>query len=146
MASNEVANYEPMNPSETVGKRFYIRNIPVLLTIVLLLTGAHTSFGYPLPVPTCSIDTILVQKQFTSKKHRIKLYPNAGHNVLFFSVRGVEGKAYQLFLFDVAGNLIRQANIKSKQTTVIDNIEKGNYLFEVFSDDERIENGQVIIR
>ena len=37
-------------------------------------------------------------------------------------------------------------NIKNKETTVIDNIEKGNYLFEVFSDDERIENGQVIIK
>jgi hypothetical protein len=135
-----------MNTSETVGKRFTIRNIPVLLTIVLLSTGVHPSFGCPLPVPTYSNDTILVQKQTTSKKHRIKLYPNAEHDVLFFSVRGSEGKAYQLFLFDVAGNLIKQANIKNKQTTVIDNIEKGNYLFEVFSDDERIENGQVIIR
>ena len=55
-------------------------------------------------------------------------------------------KVYQLFLFDVEGNLVKQANIKNKQTTVIDNIEKGNYLFEVFSDDERIENGQVIVR
>lgn len=146
MASDEVANYEPMNTGETVGKRFYIRNIPVLLTIVLLLTGAHTSIGCPLPVPTYSIDTILVQKQVTSKKHRIKLYPNAEQDVLFFSVRGSEGKVYQLFLFDVAGNLIKQANVKGRQTTVIDNIEKGNYLFEVFSDDERIENGQVIIR
>ena len=135
-----------MNTGETVGKRFNIRTIPVLLTIVLLLTGAHTSIGCPLPVPTYSIDTILVQKQTTSKKHRIKLYPNAEQDVLFFSVRGYEGKVYQLFLFDVAGNLIRQANVKGRQTTVIDNIEKGNYLFEVFSDDERIENGQVIIR
>jgi hypothetical protein len=74
------------------------------------------------------------------------LYPNAEHDVLFFSVRGSETKAYQLFLFDIAGTLIKQANIKGRQTTVIDNIEKGNYLFEVFSDDERIENGQVIIR
>ncbi|THU40918.1 T9SS type A sorting domain-containing protein [Niastella caeni] len=135
-----------MITSETVGKYCRTLKISVLLTIALLLTGAHTSIGCPLPVPTYSTDTILVQKQITSKKHRIKLYPNAEHDVLFFSVRGSEGKVYQLFLFDVAGHLIRQANIKSKQTTVIDNIEKGSYLFEVFSDDERIENGQVIIR
>jgi hypothetical protein len=135
-----------MNTSETVGKHFIIRNLPVLFTIVLLSTGVHTSFGCPLPVPSYLNDTILVQKQTTSKKHRIKLYPSAEHDVLFFSVRGSEEKAYQLFLFDVAGTLIKQANIKGRQTTVIDNIEKGNYLFEVFSDDERIENGQVIIR
>jgi hypothetical protein len=131
----------------TAGIRFNIRTIPALLTIAMLFAGAHTSFGCPLPVPTYSNDTIQVQKQITSKKHRIKLFQNDDQNALFFSVvRGLEGKVYQLFLFDLTGNLVKQANIKSKQTTVIDNIEKGNYLFEVFSDDERIENGQVIIR
>ena len=136
-----------MNTTETVGKHFITRTMPALLTIAMLFAGANTSFGCPLPVPTYSNDTILVQKQTTSKKHRIKLFQNNDQSALFFSVvRGSEGKVYQLFLFDVTGNLVTQANIKSKQTTVIDNIEKGNYLFEVFSDDERIENGQVIIR
>ena len=137
-----------MNPIETVKKHSYIRTLPVLLTISILFaaTAANASNGYPLSVSASSPDTILVQKQITSKKHRIKLYPSAEQDALFFSVRGSEEKVYQLFLFDVAGNLIRQANIKGKQTTVIDNIEKGNYLFEVFSEDERIENGQVIIR
>lgn len=136
---------EPMNPIETVRKHFNIRTMPALFTIAILFAG-NASVGCPLSVPAYSQDTILVQKQTTSKKHRIKLYSAAEQNDLFFSVRGSEGKEYQLFLFDVAGNLVKQANIKSKQTTVIDNIEKGNYLFEVFSDDERIENGQVIIR
>lgn len=137
---------EPMNTNKTVGRHYSIRTIRVLFTIVLLCTGINASFGCPLSVPAYSNDTILVQKQVTSKKHRIKLYPNAEQNVLFFSVRGSEGKVYQFFLFDVSGNLVKQANIKGRQTTVIDNIEKGNYLFEVFRDDERIENGQVIIR
>jgi len=135
-----------MNTSETVGKCFTIRTMPALLIIAMLFAGANTSFGCPLSVPAYSNDTILVQKQTTSKKHRIKLFQNDDQSALFFSVRGLEGKVYQLFLFDVTGTLVKQANIKSKQTTVIDNIEKGNYLFEVFSDDERIENGQVIIR
>jgi hypothetical protein len=135
-----------MNPIETVRKHFNIRTLPALFAIAILFTaaGANASTGCPLSIP--APDTILVQKQITSKKHRIKLYPNAEQDVLFFSVRGPEEKVFQLFLFDVAGNLIKQANIKGRQTTVIDNIEKGNYLFEVFSDDERIENGQVIIR
>jgi len=91
-------------------------------------------------------DTIMVQKQITSKKYKIKLYPNASHEVLFFSASGYEGKVYQLYLFDMDGILVKQANIRNKQTTVLNNMEKGNYLFEVFSDDERIENGQVLIR
>jgi hypothetical protein len=135
-----------MNTTDTVGKHFIARTVPALLTIAILFAGTNTSFGNPLPVPTYSNDTILVQKQVTSKKHRIRLFQNDDQSALFFSVRGLEGKVYQLFIFDVTGNLVTQANIKSKQTTVIDNIEKGNYLFEVFSDDERIENGQVIIK
>ncbi|MBO9200889.1 MULTISPECIES: T9SS type A sorting domain-containing protein [Niastella] len=130
----------------TVGKNFTIRTIPVLLSIAILFAGTGSSFGSPLSIPTYSNDTILVQKQVTSKKHRIKLFQNDDQSALFFSVRGLEGKIYQLFIFDLTGKLVTQANIKSKQTTVIDNIEKGNYLFEVFSDDVRIENGQVTIK
>jgi hypothetical protein len=135
-----------MNTTETVGNCFIVRIVPALLTIAMLFAGINISFGCPLSVPTYTNDTILVQKQVASKKHRIRLFQNDDHSALFFSVRGLEGKVYQLFIFDVTGNLVAQANIKSKQTTVIDNIEKGNYLFEVFSDDERIENGQVIIK
>ena len=91
-------------------------------------------------------DTILIQKQQVSRKHGIRLYPDAGHHVLFFGAKGIYGRAYQLYIFDVEGKLVKQVNIKNKQTTVLENIEKGDYLFEVFSDDERIENGQVIVR
>jgi hypothetical protein len=122
-------------------------SILVLATIIVLATSFTSAIGSPASNRrTHPADTILVQKQITSRKYKIKLYPNANHEVLFFSARGNEAKVYQLFLFDVDGRLVKQVNIKNKQTTVLDNIEKGNYVFEVFSDDERIENGQVIIR
>lgn len=91
-------------------------------------------------------DTILISKTQSSKKHKIKLYPNADNNVLFFSASGEAGRVYQLFLFDMDGRLSKQIQIRNKETTVLTNIIKGNYLFEVFSDDERIENGQLVIR
>jgi hypothetical protein len=135
-----------MNATLTVRKRT-VRNAAVVLSMIAAMATTTVSLGCPLPVSTYHINnTILVQKQTTSKKHKIKIYPGADQDVLFFSARGTSGKVYQLFLFDVAGNLVKQANVQNKQTTVLDNIEKGNYLFEVFSDDERIENGQVIIK
>lgn len=100
--------------------------------------------------PCLPADTIWVEKQLTSKKHKIRLYPSATHEVLFFSAATASGdgngKIYQFFLFDMEGNLVKQANIRNKQTTVLNNIEKGTYLFEIFSNDERIENGKVIVR
>jgi len=117
------------------------------IAIALTVLSPRSSAAGTVASPHCSPgDTIMVQKSFTSKKTRIKLYPNANQQVLFFSVNGNEGKVYQLFLFDLDGKLVKQVNIRNKQTTVLNNIEKGNYLFEVFSDDDRIENGQVIVR
>lgn len=120
-------------------------SIPVIATMIMAVSFSPAS-GCPVPVRAYQSDTILVQKQVTSKKYKIKLYPDANHDVLFFSARGNDEKLYQLFLFDMEGMLVKQANIKNKQITVLENIEKGNYLFEIFSDDERIENGQVIIK
>lgn len=128
------------------------RKLPIR-TMSLLVIGMFTlsvsSFAMPV-FPSSFIgqpaDTILVQKQVNTRKHKIKLYPNANHQVLFFSASGEDGRIYQLFLFNVEGKLVKQVNIRNKETTVLNNMGKGNYLYEVFSDDERLENGQVIIR
>lgn len=120
------------------GKRYLVCLAVPLLMLVSQTTKAEAAY-------ICS-DTILVQKQQVSKKHGIRLYPDANHHVLFFGANGMYGKAYQLFIFDVEGKLVKQVNIKNKQTTVLENIDRGDYLFEVFSDDERIESGQVKVR
>jgi hypothetical protein len=99
--------------------------------------------------PTSARDTlhsILVTKALSSKKHKIRLYPDARQQVLFFSASGEEGRVYQLFLFDMDGRLVAQTSILNKETTVLSNISEGNFLFEVFTDDERIENGKLIVK
>ncbi len=122
----------------------------VLLLATILVTGSgfrHERHAAALGKVTVQpTDTILVQKQLSSKKHKIKLYPNANHQVLFFSANGEEGKVFQLFLFDIDGKLIKQVNILNSQVTVLNRIDKGNYTFDVFSDDERIESGHLIVK
>jgi hypothetical protein len=106
-------------------------------------SGGHHSFpgtGYD------TVHSIQVNKSQSSKKYKIRLYPDARQQVLFFSANGEDGKVYQLFLFDMDGRLVSQTNIRNKETTVLTNISEGNFLFEVFTDDERIENGQLTVR
>ncbi|HEY4338049.1 MAG TPA: T9SS type A sorting domain-containing protein [Puia sp.] len=93
-----------------------------------------------------TIHSIQINKSQISKKHRIKLYSDARQQVLFFSANGDQGKVYQLYLFDMDGRLVSQTRIRSRETTVLTNISEGNFLFEVFTDDERIENGQLTVR
>ncbi|HTI10918.1 MAG TPA: T9SS type A sorting domain-containing protein [Puia sp.] len=93
-----------------------------------------------------TIHSIQVSKSQSSKKNKIRLYPDARQQVLFFSAGGEDGKVYQLYLFDMDGRLVNQASIRKGETTVLTNITEGNYLFEVFTDDERIENGRLAVR
>lgn len=133
------------------GRKHTARTMSILaVTALLFVVVQSTANACPANNTHARADTILVQKQLTNKKYKIRLYPNANHEVLFFSASGPakkdDGKVYQLYLFDIEGNLIKQANIRNKQTTVLNNLEKGTYVFEVFSDDERIENGQLFVR
>lgn len=133
------------------GRKHTARTMSMLaVTALLFVVFCNTADACPVTLSHTPADTILVQKQTISKKYKIRLYPNASHEILFFSASGpanhADGKVYQLYLFDVDGKLIKQANIRNKQTTVLNNIEKGRYVFEVFSDDERIENGQLTVR
>lgn len=116
------------------------------LTALLLFAVIQTSAMKNELRSTAINDSIIVQKSITSQRYKIRLYPNVDHQVLFFSASGQQGKVYQFFLFDVDGKLVKRVNIRNKETTVLINIEKGSYVFEVFSDDDRIENGQLFVR
>jgi len=113
-------------------------------------SGIGSGPGGPQSLHFCqdpdTIHSIQVSKSQTSKKHKIRLYPDARQQVLFFSANGEDGKVYQLFLFDMDGRLVNQTHIRNKETTVLTNMTEGNFLFEVFTDDERIENGQLTVR
>ena len=108
--------------------------------------GNSDGGSHPTLAGSDTIHSIQVSKALSSKKHKIKLYPDARQQVLFFSANGEDGKVYQLYLFDMDGRLVNQTRIRNRETTVLTNISEGNFLFEVFTDDERIENGSLTIK
>lgn len=120
------------------------KSITSVITVIALVT---TMCALPVKVSATSVaDTIQIQKNSVSRLHRISLYPDANQKVVFFSVRGSEGKVYQLYMFDIEGRLVKQSETRNKQTSVIKGIDKGIYLFEVFSDDMRIGNGRIAVK
>jgi hypothetical protein len=123
------------------------------LSLVLIVSGSAYASGVLPAGPLSSgnpgndtIHSIQVNRSQTSRKHKIRLYPDARQQVLFFSANGDDGKVYQLYLFDMDGRLVNQTRIRNRETTVLANISEGNFLFEVFTDDERIENGSLTIK
>lgn len=124
-----------------------IRIVAILFSVIcMLISEASYAAKYPGPLSGNLRDSILIYKKKISRSHKITMYPDATQKVLFFSVRGEQGKVYQLYLFDIEGILVKQTEIRNKQTTFISDIEKGVYLFDIFCDDDRIGNGQIEVR
>jgi len=116
-----------------------------MLTICFAVNNkVHASAGYNNTVEIFS-DSIIIKKQVKSKKHKVKLYTDSRNSVLFFTAGDSEKSWYQFFLFDVEGKLVKQLKLKGRQTTLLKNLAKGNYTFEIFKEDERIETGNLSV-
>jgi len=134
-------------------RRMHLFTCAATLSLVLtVLQSVHASeVPTRMPFPhsmgiSDTIHSIQVNKSLVSKKSKIKLFPDAKQQVLFFSVNGDEKRIYQLYLFDMDGRLVSQTSIRNRETTVLTALAEGNYLFEVFTDDERVENGHLVVR
>jgi len=113
--------------------------------LVLLLNVQSIKAEIPGSFTSTHKDSVIVTKSQVSKKYKIRIYPNATHEVLFFSANGEEGKIYELFVFDMDGKLVKRIQVRNRETTLLKTFQKGSYMFEVFSNDERIENGSMLI-
>lgn len=126
-----------------------ILTILAILFLAFALIVSSSSYGaYASPLGTAGqrSDSILIYKKVLNHSYKIGLYPDAEQKVVFFTVKGTEGKVYQLYLFDLDGNLVKQLEIRNKQTSFISEMERGTYSFDVFCDDDKIGNGQIAFR
>jgi hypothetical protein len=122
--------------------------LPVVALFVLSAFSIPGNAG-PIKKPygkTPVYDTIVVDKFSENKKCKIRMFPDAYKQVLLISADSRQKKDYRFYMFDMDGKLVNEADIHNRETTIFDNIEKGNYLFEIFSNDERIENGKLSIK
>ncbi|MDQ3683378.1 MAG: T9SS type A sorting domain-containing protein [Bacteroidota bacterium] len=80
-------------------------------------------------------------------KHKslIKLYPNpTWDGRVNISVNNTE--PLHFYVFDVSGTLMHQITLKGKNKYKIANLKKGIYMYDVFSNDESIEHGKIIVK
>jgi len=114
----------------------------VLLPLALMTTTLVSYAGSDLPVP----NAVMITKNLTNKKHKVKLFTASDYKTLLFTVDGVDENRYTLFVFDLEGKLIVESIILNHETGILSEIPAGNYLYEVMADDTRIENGQLKVK
>jgi hypothetical protein len=122
------------------------KKMSILSKTILPLAFLTTSFlSYAegsRPVP----NAIMVTRNLNNKRHKVRLFTASDNKTLLFTVDGVEGNHYTLFVFDLDGRLIMQSVILNRETGILPAISTGAYLYEVLAGDNKVENGQLKVK
>jgi hypothetical protein len=127
---------------KTTLEKIFLKSRKVILPLAFVTTSLLSYAGGSLPVP----NAVMITKNLNSKKHKVRLFTASDYKTLLFSVDGVEGKRYTLFVFDLDGKLITQSVIRNRETGILPEISAGAYSYEVLVDDTRVENGQLKVK
>ncbi len=127
---------QPLSP------KFSGRWLPVILSVAFVFSIA-LSFAGALPAYPAAV---VVTKNLNSKKHKVRLFTASDAKTLLFTVDGITGNRYTLYVFDLDGKLVTQSVIQNHETSILPNIHSGGYLYEVFVEDQKVENGMLTVR
>ena len=89
-------------------------------------------------------DSLTIEKTICLKRNVVKLYPNPSYGRITVSANSSE--QLHFMIFDLEGTLIYQTTLSNKEKKLIDNLKKGFYTYDVFENDESIEEGKIIIK
>ena len=85
------------------------------------------------------------KKVWLKKNNLVNIYPNPSSNGSV-SVTSRSEKIIHFYIFDLEGTLIYQAELKEKEKKLISSLNKGTYMYDVFVNDESIEEGKLTIK
>ena len=116
------------------------RNLLLIGFVVLCSFDVSAQKGFEQASNIISIDSSTAK----AGKTAVKIYPNPSYGKL--SVSAVTSSTLHFYIFDLEGTLVYQTVLNNKDRKVIDSLKKGSYLYDVFENDESIEEGKIIIK
>jgi hypothetical protein len=113
-----------------------------LLPLAFLMISIASYAGKSSHVP----NAVMITKTLNNRKHKVKLFTASDYKTLLFTVDGADGKHYTLFVFDLEGKLVLQSVIQNRETSILPEINAGDYIYTVLVDDTKVETGQLKIK
>ena len=80
-----------------------------------------------------------------AKKDVVKLYPNPSTNGRV-TVSSNTAQTLHFYVFSLDGTLLHQVILKDREKKIINNLEKGTYVYDAFLNDEGIDHGNIIVK
>ena len=79
------------------------------------------------------------------KKTNVRLSPNPTSNGKI-KVSSNVNEPLHFYVFDLEGTLLYRIALEGKEEETITNLKKGTYMYDVFKNDESIEQGKIIVK
>ncbi len=89
-------------------------------------------------------DSILIHSHTTKKDH-VRLYPNPTSNGKI-TINSTSEEPLHFYVFDLESTLLYRIELKGKEQKTIEDLKKGTYMYDVFLNDESIEQGKIIVK
>ncbi len=119
-------------------------DIKVFASLIVMMALFANATKMPGTNKTASfLNLPAIQKE--KYKSIVRLYPNpTSDGRINISVNNTE--TLHFYVFDISGTLMHQITLKGKNKYKIANLKKGLYTYDVFSNDESIEHGKIIVK
>jgi len=76
----------------------------------------------------------------------VRIYPDIFKRVMHVVAKDNEGTEIDFFVFDMEGTIVKHYKMKSGDRQKLADLERGKYVFSVFSGDEETATGKFDIR
>ena len=76
----------------------------------------------------------------------VKIYPDILKRVMHVVAKDNDGTGVDFFVFDLEGAIVKHYKMKSGEHQKISDLQRGRYVFSVFSGDEETATGNIDIR
>jgi hypothetical protein len=113
-----------------------IFKIIVLITcfmLVLIYNKSKAAGMYPSPPATY-------------KKVAVSFTQNVATKELKVFIKADAKKIMQLYFFSVDGKLVKKISVNARQETIVNDLQKGMYLYECFDNDLKLQSGKLVLQ
>lgn len=124
---------------KTNSTRSYLKNSSFVFGLALLVGSTQS----------CSVIestkvTEIKNAKTTKNEREVKIYPDLLKKVMH--VKNVESAKVDFFVFDSEGTIMVHYKMNENDHKKINGLEKGNYTYQVFKNDEMSESGMITIK
>jgi len=121
----------------------------IALSVVLVGSGVAANAtseknGHPGAIQNMFSDSVQILS-YPVKRNVVRLFPNPTSNGTI-TINSNTNEPLHFYIFDLEGVLISRIQLKSKEQKTIKGLTKGTFSYDVFKNDESIEQGKITVK